>query len=822
MKKSARSKLLSRSSLVRDSSLISVLVVSFLLASTAIASPTGGHARQTEEIVFTEGIATSVRGNPRSPVRMDPIELEIIKGNLGTPTTWGAVKADEKGVFHGEAFNSGYALFTIKSETEKIMLLEATGDSMVYVNGAPRVGDPYSAGYVSIPVKLNQGTNTFLFAVGRGAFSAKLKAPALPISLDLRDATLPDLISEESSTLYAGLVIQNSTDAELKDLSVQIVAERGLLKNNPVKIIPALSVRKVPVAFSRSASGRYTVRLIQNKVEIGRYPLVLRKRSKRETAKRTFVSKIDGSVQYYGVNPSSEDGSDQALFLSLHGASVEGLGQAEAYSPKKWGTIVCPTNRRPYGFDWEEIGRLDALEVLEEARAKYKSDPTRTYLTGHSMGGHGTWQIGSLFPDKFAAIAPSAGWISFFSYGGGSKYVGSPMGDLLNQASSPSDTLSLKYNLAQPAVYVLHGDADDNVPVEQAREMRKQLAEFHHRLDFHEEPGAGHWWDKSPEPGADCVDWSPIFKMFSESRIPTSGEITHVDFTTPSPGVSSSSFWLTIEQQTKPLRTSRATLDAFPVGRRIVGKTENVQRMTIDLEALVAGPDLTVEIDGKVINTPWPKRGNSLTLEQAIDGWQIAGAEKADHKNPTRNGGFKDIFKNEVVFVYATGGTEEEKEWAKSKAIYDAETFWYRGNGSVDVIADKDFDLKSYRDRNVLLYGNAKTNAAWPLLLSNSPIQVIGGKMAVGDKTISGENLVSFFIRPRPDSNIASVAAIAPTGIEGARLSVRVPIFQSGAGFPDFYAIESSVLSRGILGVVGAGYFGNDWSYKASEFAWRE
>jgi len=32
------------------------------------------------------------------------------------------------------------------------------------------------------------------------------------------------------------------------------------------------------------------------------------------------------------------------------------------------------------------------------------------------MGGHGAWQIGSLYPDRFAAIGPSAGWLSFDSY----------------------------------------------------------------------------------------------------------------------------------------------------------------------------------------------------------------------------------------------------------------------------------------------------------------------------------------------------------------------------------------------------------------------
>ena len=46
------------------------------------------------------------------------------------------------------------------------------------------------------------------------------------------------------------------------------------------------------------------------------------------------------------------------------------------------------------------------------------ADPDRIYLTGHSMGGHGTWHLAANDPDRWAAIAPSAGWISFDTYGG--------------------------------------------------------------------------------------------------------------------------------------------------------------------------------------------------------------------------------------------------------------------------------------------------------------------------------------------------------------------------------------------------------------------
>ena len=166
------------------------------------------------------------------------------------------------------------------------------------------------------------------------------------------------------------------------------------------------------------------------------------------------------------------------------------------------------------------------------------------------MGGHGTWHVGVTFPDHFAAIAPSAGWISFFSYAGGTRPANpNPIQAMLQRATLPSDTLALSSNYTQEGVYILHGSADDNVPVTQAREMAEHLRGFHHDWTYFEQPGAGHWWDVSPEPGADCVDWSPLFDFFARHRLPDEADVRQVDFVTADPGVSAWSRWAGILQQ---------------------------------------------------------------------------------------------------------------------------------------------------------------------------------------------------------------------------------------------------------------------------------
>ena len=122
----------------------------------------------------------------------------------------------------------------------------------------------------------------------------------------------------------------------------------------------------------------------------------------------------------------------------------------------------------------------------------------------------------------------------------------------------------------------------------------------------------------------------------------------------------------------------------------------------------------------------------------------------------------------------------------------------------------------------MVLYGNADNNAAWALLLGQSPVQVRRGAVRIGDREQRGENLACLFCRPRPGSDIASVAVISGSGIIGLKLTDRVPYFMAGVAYPDCTVFGPETLSNGYEGVRVAGYFGNDWSVEKGEFAWRE
>ena len=60
------------------------------------------------------------------------------------------------------------------------------------------------------------------------------------------------------------------------------------------------------------------------------------------------------------------------------------------------------------GLVWNQ--QVFALkDFIVEAIEKYNADPDRVSLTGMSMGGFGTWEMGMSFPQLFSAIAPICG-----------------------------------------------------------------------------------------------------------------------------------------------------------------------------------------------------------------------------------------------------------------------------------------------------------------------------------------------------------------------------------------------------------------------------
>ena len=495
---------------------------------------------------------------------------------------------------------------------------------------------------------------------------------------------------------------------------------------------------------------------------------------------------------------------------------MEAINQARAYKPKDWGTLVAATNRRPRGFNWEDWGRLDALEVLGIAKDRFKPDPQNIYLTGHSMGGHGTWFLGATYPDQWAAIAPCAGYPTMKGYGSADGLIpdssNNPMEQLLLRSGNQSDVPKLATNYKAHGVYIFHGDDDRTVSVNYARQMRKQLGEFHPDLSYYEYPGGSHWF------GDHSVDWKPLFDFFQWHHRLADSSVNTIDFSTASPGISASFRWATILQQTQPLQYSRIQLRRDRAAASISGTTQNIRLLKFDLKDFAAGAAVKVTLDsGTAITYITKSNSDSLVLLKEARQWVITTQPDAWQKGPHRYGTFKDAFNHNMVLVYGTTGSKEENAWSLEKANFDAETWYYRGNGAVDIIADKDFSLDKYKDRGVILYGNKSTNSAWNLLLSDCPIQMERNKITAGDKTLTGDELGAYIVWPIRSSRIASVAVVGGSGIKGMQAASANQYYAGASGFPDFMVFGLDMLHSGASALKMAGFYDHNWQLSADE-----
>ncbi|MEM1417345.1 MAG: prolyl oligopeptidase family serine peptidase [Myxococcota bacterium] len=481
----------------------------------------------------------------------------------------------------------------------------------------------------------------------------------------------------------------------------------------------------------------------------------------------TRRSLVDGSVQYHAVRPPSGEAPEDGygLLLTLHGAAVRAPGQARALGASPDHYIVAPTNRHRFGFDWEAWGRIDGLEALDHAMEAYAIDPSRVYLSGHSMGGHGTWNIGVLYPTRFALVGPSAGWRSFYSY------PRDPVpGEPFLSASRSSDTERYAENLVRRAVYILHGDADDNVPVSEARFMRELLEPIVPTFGYYEEPGAGHWWDRNRErPGADCVDWEPMWDMMNERRL--ADVELDFDFRSPSPSVSPTHSYVRIRSASSPL--ADVTLSSRVEGTALALTTENVRSVVLDGDALTRAGIATLTVDGEAV---------------AVRSGPIAIGPQ-EGKTEGQYGPLAQAFEHPFCFIHG-----DDDRVAAGYASYWSGYWATLGNGYACVLpASREPELEASVNR---IWLSPEPQEGLPFTWTADALDTPEGPRPGG---------AIAFVHPRGE---ALDVYVVTTGGRGDEL-YTFPPFSYRPKLPDYMAWDAD-------GVFAAGFFGGDWARDAA------
>ncbi len=718
----------------------------------------------------------------------DPLIASMFDGSFvmpvegpAPPLTWRAVTPGKNGELGG-ATPTGLLYGAASVELAEGTYLFGKFDNAVgsFSRGAYMPGDVYASGAIRVPVETVPGPNVVVvrgWGARGGQVQAQLFSTPDEVVFNTADLTTPELVVGDKSEQWLGVPVLQLSPARADDVRV-VVEDSAAFAATEVRL-PALAPRSLTqVAFKLVPKAAWPTAGVKVPVTIRidgsglaasyRRTVQLDTVAATATYKRTFQSGIDGSAQYYGVVPPKDfDASKKYAFvLALHGASVQGIGHAKAYSAKDWAYIVAPTNRRPYGFDWEAYGRLDALEILDLASATFGTADDRVYLTGHSMGGHGTWQLGVLFPGRFAVLGPSAGWISFETYSGTPRATGA-----IGRAQASSNTLDYKGNLARRGAYAIHGDADDNVPVSEERNMVAALKGVTDDVVVWEQPGAGHWWDGDKAAGADCVDWPDLFTFMDKRRLDPTELV--FSFRTPSPSVSPRHSFVSI----RSAKTSWADVEivATNAGDTETLVTKNVRTMLLDGKALRGKGVTKIVIDGAAPSA-------------VPDGPLVVGPETG--KKPGVYGPLMEAFARPFCVVHEDGAEASRRysNWLVAQwAII--------GNGAACIVPLSRVDAELRKSKNLIYVGVSATKV--PGVPSYLAWDETGSSVHGVRK--DGAALVAIF----PDGDRLDVILVAPAGLE--TLLYRYQPFSSRAGMPDWFRV-------GKTGLVDSGFFSADWA----------
>lgn len=643
--------------------------------------------------------------------------------------------------------------------------------------------DPYRTLRVRMPVYVPEGSHT-LFVRGRarrGPPRVLIEVAESPVAPNLSDVTRPDLVPGEELEAPLGVHVLNLSGALLDDLRTHVL-EHPWFEATARDQAPLARDAAGPVIFDLVAkgpipSGTDTATLtlgLETGGVIHTFELPLPVLVEGRSIRRTFVSAIDRSVQYYAENgPGASPSEPAAMVLSLHGAGVEAEGQARAYDQKDWAHIIAPTNRRPFGFDWQDWGRLDALEALAHARSRLPHDTERIHVTGHSMGGHGTWHLGYLYPDLFATVGPSAGWPSFSSYGGTSSLPSS-----WEPARLHDETVPYKGNFAGRTVYMIHGTADDNVPVTLSRLMRAELDGIPAVLELHEEPGAGHWWDGDPAPGARCVDFPPLFDLIRADR----RTLLELDFTfeSPAPWVSPSRSYASVDAVLDPFQPFR--LESVRQGGTVRLITTNVAALHLDGASLRAAGIADIEVNGE----PRPVEAGEMRIG-------------ASSKRPGRHGPIKEALFAPFCFIHPDGDA-----FSEATAAYMTSVWAMIGNGAACTLPFARRAEAGDRNRIYLQVPSAMLDVPEGIPFSFGSDEVRIGGQAITAPTFLG------FVYPEEDR-----LAVSLFGTDSARWMVAFfSPFSSRGAYPDWFTFVLNPAGNPAYGP--AGWFDADWRYDPS------
>ena len=204
-----------------------------------------------------------------------------------------------------------------------------------------------------------------------------------------------------------------------------------------------------------------------------------------------FEKTYQANVKYLLFLPKGYDAKGEKrwpLLLFLHGAGERGsdIWKVATHGPPKLVAhqpdfpFIVVSPQCPDGEIWSND---QLFGLLDDVTKSLKVDTGRVYLSGLSMGGYGTWNLGLSHPERFAAIVPICGG-------------GQLIDILLAQGAKGQALKSL-------GIWAFHGGKDPIVPPDESKRMVDLLKEVgvqDVKLTIYPEAGHDSWTEAYNDP----------------------------------------------------------------------------------------------------------------------------------------------------------------------------------------------------------------------------------------------------------------------------------------------------------------------------------
>jgi hypothetical protein len=433
-----------------------------------------------------------------------------------------------------------------------------------------------------------------------------------------------------------------------------------------------------------------------------------------------YVSPVDGSGQPFKLNiPMDYDPARKTpLALYMHGYSGNHLEHATDMKERR-GDFELAVLGRSRGGRYRALSEADVLGALDYVQAHWTIDPDRVHLKGGSMGGGGTFWLGSRYPQRFASGRPVCGFASDV-----------PIGNLLTFP-----------------IYATHSADDFTVSVLHSRGPIARLRELGGNATLDETTGLGHaaWNYKEGNERGDA--W------YVQQVRPASSSVERLDFTALD-GQATRAYWAEISEwgpKPEPARFALVVTGKNRLGARL----DNIARLTLRIgEAPIdRASALELDIGGARLQrkAPLPE---ALTIARQNGVWAFEDQPPSLPFRLHTPGGANQLFDGEpLLIVYGTGGSDEARAAMRAAAVvasHSANAAWPSPNGEngddrvshnqnlygdLRIKADTDVSSEEIATHHLVLIGSAAENALVAKMADRLPIRHEGGELRFSDGT---------------------------------------------------------------------------------------